>query len=54
MEVKQNKTYQGISRYIQGIYPRGIFKSGIIFIGRKILKYSNDFYNWQFLISLQK
>ena len=31
-----------------------IFKSDIIFIGRKILKYFNDFYNWHFSISLQK
>ena len=29
-----------------------IFKSDIIFIGRKILKYFNNFYNWHFLISL--
>ena len=27
------------------IFPRDIFKSGIIFIGRKILKYFNDFYH---------
>ena len=36
------------------IFPRDIFKSNIIFIGRKILKYFNDFYNWHFSISLQK
>ena len=27
------------------IFPRDIFKFDIIFIGRKILKYFNDFYN---------
>ena len=27
------------------IVPRDIFKSDIIFIGSKILKYFNDFYN---------
>ena len=26
----------------------------LFFIGRKILKYFNDFYNWHFSISLQK
>ena len=36
------------------IFPRDIFKSDIIFIGHKILKYFNDFYNWHFSISLQK
>ena len=36
------------------IFPRDIFKSDIIFIGRKILKYFKDFYNWHFSISLQK
>ena len=36
------------------IFPWNIFKSDIIFIGRKILKYLNDFYNWYFSISLQK
>ena len=36
------------------IFPMDIFKSDIIFIGRKILKYFNDFYNWHFSISLQK
>ena len=29
------------------IFPMDIFKSDIIFIGRKILKYFNDFYNFQ-------
>ena len=39
-----------------GIFPMHIFKSDIIFIGCKILKYFNDFYNWNwhFSISLQK
>ena len=36
------------------IFPRDIFKSNIIFIGRKILKYFNDFCNCNFSISLQK
>ena len=36
------------------IFSMDIFKSDIIFIGRKILKYFNDFYNWHFSISLQK
>ena len=36
------------------IFPRGIFKSDIIFIGHKILKYLNDFYDRHFSISLQK
>ena len=36
------------------IFPRDIFKSDIIFIGHKILKYFNDFYNWHFSISMQK
>ena len=36
------------------IFPRDISKSDIIFIGHKILKYFNDFYNWYFSISLQK
>ena len=27
------------------VNPRGIFKSDIVFIGRQILKYFNDFYN---------
>ena len=31
-----------------------LFKSKIIFIARKMLKYFNDFYNWHFSISLQK
>ena len=35
------------------IFPWDIFKSGIIFIDRKILKYFNNFYNWRFSISLQ-
>ena len=34
--MRQNETF----------FPRGIFKSDIIFIGRKVLKYFNDFYNW--------
>ena len=36
------------------ICPRCIFKYDIIFIGHKILKNINDFYNWHFSISLQK
>ena len=36
------------------IFPWDIFKSSIIFIGRKIIKYFNDFYNWHFSISLWK
>ena len=36
------------------IFPMDIFKSDIIFIGHKILKYFNDFYNWHSLISMQK
>ena len=36
------------------IFRRDIFKSDIIFIGRKILKYFNNFYDWHFPISLQK
>ena len=36
------------------IFPMDIFKSDIIFIDRKILKYFNDFYNWDFSILLQK
>ena len=36
------------------IFPRCIFKSDIIFIGRKILKHFNDVYNCHFSISLQK
>ena len=35
------------------IFPCDIFKSDIIFIGRKILKYFNEFYNWHSSISLQ-
>ena len=35
------------------IFLRDIFKSDI-FIGHKILKYFNDFNNWQFSISFQK
>ena len=35
------------------IFPWDILKSDIIFIGRKILKYFNNFYNWHFSISLQ-
>ena len=31
-----------------------LFKSKIIFIAHKMLKYFNDFYNWHFSISLQK
>ena len=27
------------------IFPRDIFKSDIIFLGHKLLKYFNDFYN---------
>ena len=34
------------------IFPWDIFKSDIIFIGHKILNYFNDFYNWNFSISL--
>ena len=34
------------------IFPWNIIKSDIFFIGRKILKYFNDFYNWNFSISL--
>ena len=36
------------------IFPREQFKSKIIFIGRKILKYFYDFHNWHFSTSLQK
>ena len=36
IEMRQNETF----------FPRGIFKSDIIFIGRKVLKYFSDFYNW--------
>ena len=36
------------------IFPQDIFKSDNIFIGHKILKYFNDFYNWHFSISMQK
>ena len=36
------------------IFPRDILKYDIIFIGRKILKYFNDFCNCNFSISLQK
>ena len=36
------------------IFPRNIFKHDIIFIGLKILKYFNDFYNWHFSVSFQK
>ena len=36
------------------IFSRDIFKSDIIFIGRKILKYFNDFCNCHFSVSLQK
>ena len=35
------------------IFPRDILKSDIIFIGRKILKYFNHFYDWHFPISLK-
>ena len=42
----------------EDIFPRDIFRYDIIFIGRKILNhkilYFNDFYNWQFSISLEK
>ena len=31
-----------------------LFKSDIIFIGRKILTYFNHFYNWHFSVLLQK
>ena len=34
------------------IFSSDVLKSDIIFIGRKILKYFNDFYNWNFSISL--
>ena len=34
------------------IFPWDIFKSDIIFISRKILKYFKDFYIWHFSISL--
>ena len=36
------------------IFPWDIFKFVIIFIGRKILKFLNDFYNCHFSILLQK
>ena len=36
------------------IFPRDIFKSDIIHIVCKILKYFNNFYNWPFSISLEK
>ena len=36
------------------IFPRDVFKSDIIFIGHKMLKYLNGFYNWHFSISLQE
>ena len=36
------------------IFPRDLFKSDIGFIGHKILKYFNDFYNWHVSISSQK
>ena len=36
------------------ILPMDILKFDIVFIGRKILKYFNYFYNWHFSISLQK
>ena len=36
------------------IFPWDIFKSSIIFIGRKKIKYFNAFYNWHFSISLWK
>ena len=39
---------------IPDIFPWDIFKSDIIFIICKILKYFNDFYNCYFSISLQK
>ena len=42
-----NKTKSDIS-------PMNVFKSDIIFIGCKILKHFNDFYNWHFSIPLQK
>ena len=35
------------------IFPWDKFKSDIIFIGLKILKYFNDFYAWDLLLSLQ-
>ena len=34
------------------IFSSDVLKSDIIFIGCKILKYFNDFYNWNFSISL--
>ena len=34
-----------INKTNSDIAPRDIFKSDIIFIGSKILKYFNDFYN---------
>ena len=36
------------------IFRRAIFKSAIIFTGRKMKKYFNDFYNWRFSILLQE
>ena len=36
------------------IFQRDIFKSGIIFFGRKMLQYFNDFYDLHFSISLQE
>ena len=36
------------------IFPKEIFRSDIIFIGRKILTYFNHFYNWHFSVLLQK
>ena len=31
-----------------------IFKSDILYTGRKTVKYFNDFFNWNILSSLQK
>ena len=44
MEIKQNQTFS------QGTYSN----LTLFFIGRKILKYFNDFYNWHLSISLKK
>ena len=44
MELEQNQTF------FRGTYSN----LTLIFIGRKILKYFNDFYNWHFSISLLK
>ena len=44
MEMKQNQTFS------HGTY----LNLTLFFIGRKILKYLNDFYHWPFSISWQK